>query len=369
MKVSQALQDLKLKYFAIPESSTLLIKFIVENRGFTVVVVVSEKWVDLRVALVMKSRISAMALNEVYVRLLRANARMRVSKFGIDSEGNVGAASDLAIENVTSVTLGTQMRGICALITYFLNEVSGPLKMDCGEPAVSGASTSGVKADLPQTQDGGFEVEISEVTSGSSTRLTVIPHSSVQKILEEAKIKLKLPNEATYLLVHNGRRLGEEHFSETASSLDIRQGESLDVVMIPTHVDGSTQAEQLTQTMRIQDLQSGMSLEVKRPLARPEVKTDSLVLPDGTILSLGGEPFVFGRDNVPKSTFDRLLVSRRHFQVTRDQGLFYIEDRNSTNGTTLNGKEIRGTGKHLLNGGDKVTIAKGFTLLFTKSSD
>jgi len=50
-------------------------------------------------------------------------------------------------------------------------------------------------------------------------------------------------------------------------------------------------------------------------------------------------------------------ISRRHFAVKRVDGPYYIVDLGSTNGTFVNGVDIRGRGLYPLRRGDVVNVA------------
>jgi hypothetical protein len=364
-KVNQTLQELNLKYFTVPEKSTVLVRFRVENRTFTLVLVVGEQWVDLRMNLARRSSIAGMVRDELMKRMLTAHSKTRIFRFGLDSEGNVGVSSDLAVEDLNSSSLGREVKAVIAALNYFLNEIARPLKIECGDstPLGGAAVSASTRPETPQIEKGPFEIEVAEVTTGSSTKITITPEHTARQILDEALKKLALPPEASYLLVHNGRKLTDTRLSETARTLEIAQGDNLDVVMIPRAPDEETQTEVLTRTITIQELQRGIVLETRRPSAPERVETDSLILPDGAILPLS-KLFVFGRSNLPGGSMEKMLVSRRHFQTTWEDGAFYIEDRNSTNGTKLNNKEIKGTGKHSLRDGDQITVAGVFSILF-----
>jgi hypothetical protein len=58
------------------------------------------------------------------------------------------------------------------------------------------------------------------------------------------------------------------------------------------------------------------------------------------------------------------LISRQHFSLSYENGDYYIEDHGSTNGTKLNGSDIRGKGKHPLKDGDKIDLAGALTINF-----
>jgi hypothetical protein len=94
----------------------------------------------------------------------------------------------------------------------------------------------------------------------------------------------------------------------------------------------------------------------------------ALELPGGQILPITGTTKEFGRADfepyIPKEVAS--LISRRHFLITfspRDK-TFYIEDVGSTNGTLLNGSEIRGKGKMPLKEGDVISPAGVLNLRF-----
>jgi hypothetical protein len=58
------------------------------------------------------------------------------------------------------------------------------------------------------------------------------------------------------------------------------------------------------------------------------------------------------------------LISRQHIRFDCEKGEYYIEDRNSTNGTKINGSSISGKGRFLLRDGDVVELADALTLTF-----
>jgi pSer/pThr/pTyr-binding forkhead associated (FHA) protein len=70
---------------------------------------------------------------------------------------------------------------------------------------------------------------------------------------------------------------------------------------------------------------------------------------------------VIGRDPKSDVHLDNMLVSRRHAEVRRNDGVFAIVDLNTQNGTLLNGKRV--SGMALLNDGDGIQIGK-FRLRF-----
>lgn len=86
--------------------------------------------------------------------------------------------------------------------------------------------------------------------------------------------------------------------------------------------------------------------------------------PGGTTMPVTGKP-LGRRDLQALVSPDKAdLISRKHIEVTYENSQYFIEDINSTNGTKLNGSDIRGTGKHSIANGDKVELAGVLTLTF-----
>lgn len=80
-------------------------------------------------------------------------------------------------------------------------------------------------------------------------------------------------------------------------------------------------------------------------------------------------PQAFGRDDfrglIPEDALN--FISRRHFEIRYDysRGRFIVEDLGSTNGTLLNGEEIKGKGPRELKDGDVISPAGVVNLRFT----
>jgi pSer/pThr/pTyr-binding forkhead associated (FHA) protein len=58
------------------------------------------------------------------------------------------------------------------------------------------------------------------------------------------------------------------------------------------------------------------------------------------------------------------FISRQHINVWYEDGKYYIEDQGSTNGTRLNGTEIREGGKQALVDGDVIELADKLSITF-----
>src|SRR5579871_1757155 len=85
---------------------------------------------------------------------------------------------------------------------------------------------------------------------------------------------------------------------------------------------------------------------VLKPLSRPELGEIRI---EGDELSIGRfeQPFASYGDDVLSQ------LSRRHARIFRKDGLFYVADLDSRNGTTVNGAAI-GRAPHRLDDGDEI---------------
>jgi len=87
---------------------------------------------------------------------------------------------------------------------------------------------------------------------------------------------------------------------------------------------------------------------------------------DGEYVSISGSSGTLGRSDFrslvkPKKAD---LLSREHIWFECDDGQYYIEDHNSTNGTKVNGSSISGKGRCLLKDGDVVELGNALELTF-----
>ena len=79
----------------------------------------------------------------------------------------------------------------------------------------------------------------------------------------------------------------------------------------------------------------------------------SLVLPDGTALSISAKPLVIGRLPECAVVLDDTNISRRHAQVALDDGAVVVTDLGSTNGTFVNGRRVT---RATVRPGDEITV-------------
>jgi pSer/pThr/pTyr-binding forkhead associated (FHA) protein len=76
---------------------------------------------------------------------------------------------------------------------------------------------------------------------------------------------------------------------------------------------------------------------------------------------IGKEPLKIGRDSSNQIQLENPAVSRFHAEVYRQGYQFFVEDKNSTNGVSVNGFLINW--KSGIKDGDRITIGK-HTLVF-----
>jgi len=97
------------------------------------------------------------------------------------------------------------------------------------------------------------------------------------------------------------------------------------------------------------------------PPARPRLR-----LNDNGEIYLTAETKWLGRDELSGIVPERDLryISRQHVIIGFESGQYYVEDQGSTNGTRLNGLQIRGKGKYRLHHGDQIQLADVVTLTF-----
>lgn len=108
---------------------------------------------------------------------------------------------------------------------------------------------------------------------------------------------------------------------------------------------------------------SPTSSSATMPVEAPPAK---LTMPDGTELLLAGNNRSFGRQDFDKflAPDKRSFISRQHVNIWYEDDQYYIEDRSSTNGTHVNGSEIRGDGRHALKDGDVIELAGKLSVTF-----
>ena len=85
---------------------------------------------------------------------------------------------------------------------------------------------------------------------------------------------------------------------------------------------------------------------------------------DSSIISLDSSSAVFGRSRfADDATPENKSVSRRHFQIRCHDGVFYISDLDSTNGTYLNGERLQPNVERRVRDADRISLASDAVVL------
>jgi hypothetical protein len=110
----------------------------------------------------------------------------------------------------------------------------------------------------------------------------------------------------------------------------------------------------------------GIRLAAPQSPPEPTVPGAALVLSDTAHIELGEEEMIVGRkdflQHIPPE--EATFISREHFIIFHEDDTYYITDEGSSNGTALNGDEIRGQGKKELHDNDEIVLADTVTLRF-----
>jgi diguanylate cyclase (GGDEF)-like protein len=99
--------------------------------------------------------------------------------------------------------------------------------------------------------------------------------------------------------------------------------------------------------------------EVRDNIARAQRKQAALVVLQGSESDIGthvilDKPVTLGRDPLVELPLQDEGISRRHCRVVVEEGRYYLEDLNSTNGTLLNGDRLEE--RRVLNAGDRIYL-------------
>jgi len=143
------------------------------------------------------------------------------------------------------------------------------------------------------------------------------------------------------------------------------------VVLVARKLARARRARQLAAAQakagRITDFETTPGTETS-PTTTPVVEAPpaKLLMPEGNEMLLAGNPRTLGRHDFENFMLreDVPYISRQHINIWYEGGHYYIEDRSSTNGTRLNGKEIKGTGRHALADGDVIELAGKLSITF-----
>ena len=97
-----------------------------------------------------------------------------------------------------------------------------------------------------------------------------------------------------------------------------------------------------------------------------EATAAKLAMPDGSEVLLAGNARSLGRKDFEKfmAPDEVSYLSRQHINIWFEEGKYYIEDRSSTNGTKVNGTDIKDTGRHVLEDGAAICLADKLNITF-----
>jgi len=98
----------------------------------------------------------------------------------------------------------------------------------------------------------------------------------------------------------------------------------------------------------------------------PTTARAKLILPNGIELKLNVKSRVIGRADVARAMdTDKLaMISRHHFEISFSGDSFFVEDKGSHNGTSLNGKTITDQGPVILTDNDIIEPADAIPIIF-----
>jgi len=125
--------------------------------------------------------------------------------------------------------------------------------------------------------------------------------------------------------------------------------------------------EPQTETMREESTHLTDALPATTPLV--DAHPAMLTLPNGNSILLAGNTRSFGRHDFEEfMPHDQTTyISRQHFTIWYDENKYQIEDRNSTNGTSINSSGIRGKGQCKLSDGDVIELAGKLRITFKEN--
>jgi len=110
------------------------------------------------------------------------------------------------------------------------------------------------------------------------------------------------------------------------------------------------------------------STSVASPATSPviEAMAAKLAMPNGSEVLLAGNARSLGRKDFEKflAPGEVSYLSRQHINIWFEEGKYYIEDRSSTNGTRVNGTEIKDAGRHVLEDGNTIDLAGKLNITF-----
>ena len=113
-------------------------------------------------------------------------------------------------------------------------------------------------------------------------------------------------------------------------------------------------------------IQCGVRLVSQECAPEPVMHKAALVLSDTVELELTENETIIGRKDFLQnvSPEEAKYISREHCKIMKEGDTFFILDEASSNGTTLNGIQIKGQGKKALADDDEIILADTITIHF-----
>jgi hypothetical protein len=121
---------------------------------------------------------------------------------------------------------------------------------------------------------------------------------------------------------------------------------------------------QAAHVMQSEETHSTDMLPATTPVV--EAAPAKLIMPGGNEILLAGNARSFGRHDFEEFMPAEAVsyISRQHVNIWYENGQYFAEDRSSTNGTRVNGMDIKGTGRHALVDNDVIELAGKLNITF-----
>ena len=196
------------------------------------------------------------------------------------------------------------------------------------------------------------------IVCGAAAYLLIskIPKASMTKLMQKT---YKQPYEAEIIKTGDEALIREQELADKSSFLDKEVLEYQEAVEKQIFCK-----EAEPHTMLISDyLKSVRNMSVCLRFVRNENMSEF----QGNDLDINKFPCMIGSlADKCAAVIDNELISRVHACITIEEGYYYIEDMNSTNGTYVNGFQVKGTGGQIVNIGDEIMLA-GFVYKLERS--
>lgn len=104
-------------------------------------------------------------------------------------------------------------------------------------------------------------------------------------------------------------------------------------------------------------------------VAPPAPVVAKLIIPGKGEIPIQALPKIFGREEFVRflSPDEGKYITRaEHIKITFEEDKYYVQDDKSTNGTKLNGDEIKGMGRKEIKNNDSIVLADVLTVNFQR---